>query len=57
MFASANHSRGLAVYGVRLVKNFSKNDEKGLGKYEKVLHNSQSLGALAQLVEQRTLNP
>ena len=38
-------------------KNFSKNDEKGLGKHEKVLHNSQSLGALAQLVEQRTLNP
>ena len=30
---------------------------KGLGKHKKVLHNSQSVGALAQLVEQRTLNP
>ena len=43
--------------GERQAKNFSKNYEKGLGKPEKVLHNSQSIGALAQLVEQRTLNP
>jgi hypothetical protein len=37
--------------------NFLMNLLKGLGKLEKLLHNFASVGALAQLVEQRTLNP
>jgi hypothetical protein len=47
----------VAAHGAGSEGIFGKTTKRGLGKLKKVLHNSQSIGALAQLVEQRTLNP
>jgi hypothetical protein len=43
--------------GFERSRNFLRILRETLAKHEKGLHNLASVGALAQLVEQRTLNP
>jgi hypothetical protein len=46
-----------SFWGGVLPHLFLRNLRGALAKQEKLLHNFASVGALAQLVEQRTLNP